>query len=351
MPPADERLRHLFIAGTARTFPFTTPNRGGRRRGPPVRDPEAHGQALARELARIAETQPDLADLRRTHRIEEVSGTPVTFALVLNPAFSLDSLEDKGAGIELLSFRPTGDDTSVAVVFVPEGKLTIFERKLEAYLDPERLTKKGMRHNQPLIDSIEQIRKTVLQDLWTDPLRDFPDDAGPIWWEVWIRNEAGADRFRSQAERLAIAVGGQALRFPDRTVVLVHATLGQMTLSVEILDSIAEVREARSLAVELLEMDARAEAERTSDLRGRTEPPPDDSPAVCLLDTGIDIGHLLLEPGLDPEDAHSYDEANWGVEDHQGHGTQMGGFALYGADLDRQLLSGEPVELRTGWSR
>jgi hypothetical protein len=65
--------------------------------------------------------------------LREVTGTPVTFALVLNPAFSLDSLEDKGAGIELLSFRLTGeDDRGVAVVFIPEGKLAVFERKLEA---------------------------------------------------------------------------------------------------------------------------------------------------------------------------------------------------------------------------
>jgi hypothetical protein len=186
-----------------------------------------------------------------------------------------------------------------------------------------------MRRNQPLIDSIERIRKTVLQDLWTDPLRDFPAGDSPIWWEVWIRNEAGADQFRFQAERLEIAVGRQTLRFPDRTVMLVRATLGQMMLSVEVLDSIAEVREAQSLAVELLEMDTREEAERVSDLRDRTKLPPGDSPAVCLLDTGIDVGHPLLESGLEHEDAHSYDEPNWGVDDHQGHGTQMGGFALY----------------------
>src|SRR5947199_158904 len=225
MPPADERLRHLFLAGTARTLPFTTPNRGGRRGGPPARDPESHGRALSRELARIAGAQPELAELRRDRDLEEVTGTPVTFELVLNPDFSLDKLEDKGAGIELLSFRSTGDDMGVAVVFVPEGKLAVFERKLEAYLDPDKLTKKGMRRNH--------------------------------------------------------------------------------------------------------------QADRASESRGRAEPPPGDSPAVCLLDPGIDVGHPLLEPGLDPEDAHSYDEANWGVDDHQGHGTQMGGFALYGADLDR----------------
>jgi hypothetical protein len=345
MPPADERLRHLFLAGTARTLPFTTPNRGGKHRGSLDRDPDRHGRALAAELSRIAEAQSELFDLRKSHQLEEVTGTPVTFELLLNPALSLDSLEDRRAGIELLSFRSTGEDTGVAVVFIPEGKLGVFEDKLKAYLDPERLTKKGKRYHQRLINSIDRIRRTVLQDLWTDPLREFPGE-DLIWWEVWVRNQAGVDRFRSHAERLEIQVGERSLRFPDRTVVLARATVEQMALSVDLLDSIAELREARSLALELLAMGAQEEVERTSELESRTESPPEDSPAVCLLDTGIDVGHPLLEPGLDSEDAHSYDEVNWGVDDHHGHGTEMGGFALYGGDLDHLLLSGEPVTLR-----
>ena len=346
MSPADERLRHLLLAGTARTLPFITRNRGGRRAGAPDRDPERHGQSLVAELAGIVGAQPELLDLRKSRQLGEATGTNVTFELVLNPLLSLDSLEDKRSGIELLSFQLTGEGNGLAVVFVPEGKLAVFERKLEDYLDPEKLTTKGLRSHQPLINSIERIRRTVLQDLWTDPLREFPSDEGSSWWEVWVRNQAGEERFRSHAERLEIIVGRQALRFPDRTVVLARATVEQMRLSVEILDSIAELREARSLAVELLGMDYRTEVERTSGLVSRTESAPEDSPAVCLLDTGIDVRHPLLEPGLEPADAHSYDEANWGVDDHQGHGTEMGGFALYGADLDRLLLSEEPVQLR-----
>ena len=341
MPPSDERLRHLFLTGTARILPFTTPNQGGRRGGPPTRDLNRHGQALVADLTRLVQAEPDRLDLRRTHGLEEATGTAVSFEVVLNPALSLESLEDKSAGIELLSFRrSTGEETGVAVVFVPDGKLAVFERKLQAYLDPER------HRHQNLINSIERIRRTVLQDLWTDPLREFPEDEGPIWWEVWVRNQAGVERFRLHAERLEIGVGEQSLRFPDRTVLLARATVAQMALSVELLDSIAELRQARSLAVELLGMDARTEVEHIDDLKDRTELPSEDSPAVCLLDTGIDVGHSLLEPGLVVEDAHSYDEANWGIDDHDGHGTQMGGFALYGGDLDRLLLSEETVHLR-----
>ncbi len=245
-----------------------------------------------------------LTELRKAHGLEGVSGASVTFELVLNPSLSLDSLEDKRAGIELLSFRPTGDDSVIAIVFVPDGQLAVFEKKLVAYLDSDKLTRKGKRRNETLVNSIERIRKTVLEDLWTDPLEPFPTGAEPVWWEVWVRQQAGVDRFRELSKRLEIQAGEKTLRFPDRTVVLARATTRQMALSAELLDSIAELREARSLAVELLDMDARTEADRVDDLADRTGWPTEDCPAVCLLDTGIDVGHRLLEPGLDAEDAH-----------------------------------------------
>jgi len=353
MPPVRPRLRHLFIAGTRQSFSFTTPNQGGRKGGPkyPQRDPEEHGSSLVSELSRIVGTQPRLLGLRQNHEVGEVTGSPVTFDLILNPDLSLDSLEDRTSGIELLSFRSTGKEAGVATVFVPEGRLEVFERKLRDYLNPEKITKKGLRRNQALIHSIERIRRTVLEDLWTDPVREFPGEE-PGWWEVWVRNQAGIDRFRSHAGRLGITTGRQILRFPDRTVVLAHATVGQMALSVELLDSVAELREARLARVaagtEFFGMDPQTVAERIESLANRTRSPLDGCPAVCLLDTGIEVSHPLLRPGLKSDDAHAYDEANWGVDDHHlhSHGTQMAGFALYGAELDLLLLSEEVVELQ-----
>ncbi len=79
------------------------------------------------------------------------------------------------------------------------------------------------------------------------------------------------------------------------------------------------------------------------DLRQRTQPPPTDSPSVCLLDTGVNAGHPLLQVAIEPSDVHSVDQA-WRVDDHDGHGTQMAGLALYG-DLTEALSSTFSVEL------
>jgi Subtilase family len=276
-----------------------------------------------------------------------VSGSYVTFELVLNPDLPLHSLEDLRAGVQLVALRKTAFPNGTATVFVPDGKLKIFERKLHDYLDPQKTTKGGSRKGTPLFNSIQGIRRTVLQDLWTDAIDSFPEGTEPLWWEVWLRAGMSAGVFRALAGRLGQNVGPQELRFPDRTVVLARATVDQMILSVDLLDAIAELRSARGLVFEFLELERRdGERERVSRLRDRIAPPAPGSPAVCVLDTGVDVGHPLLALALRPEKALAYNRS-WGADDHLGHGTEMAGLALFGAELDRLLLSDdEQVQLR-----
>jgi hypothetical protein len=278
--------------------------------------------------------------------LAEVAGSYVTFELVLNRDLSLDSFEDKRAGIERMAFQELEEGHGVLTVFVPEGRLGVFEKKLEEYLDPAKSVSNGKRAHEKLLNSVQLIRRTVLKDLWTDPVRDFPSETESIWWELWLRKGVGIDLIREQASRLGIKVGSQVLDFPDRNVILARASLEQMLLSVDLLDALAEIRSAQSLACEFLELSGKAEAERIAALRTRMEPSPANSPAVCILDTGVDYGHPLLEQAFRPGSVYSYNPDSWGVDDRNGHGTQMAGFALFGDQLEDCLLSEEHVEIR-----
>jgi len=67
------------------------------------------------------------------------------------------------------------------------------------------------------------------------------------------------------------------------------------------------------------------------DLSGRTVWPGADAPRVCLLDTGVNRAHVLIEPALAEEDLLTANP-DWVPSDNQAesHGTEMAGLALHG---------------------
>jgi hypothetical protein len=69
-------------------------------------------------------------------------------------------------------------------------------------------------------------------------------------------------------------------------------------------------------------------------------PPPPEAPTVCVIDSGIQEGHVLLEPAIDRDASHCFlpgrpaddvaDEVPPG-----GHGTRVAGAVLYGESIPR----------------
>ena len=109
-----------------------------------------------------------------------------------------------------------------------------------------------------------------------------------------------------------------------------------------VLNEIAELRLAKETADPFDSAGPREQAEWLQELLSRTEfPVGDDVPFVCLLDTGVNRGHALLEPVIAAEDLHSVDPA-WAVSDTQGHGTQMAGLTVAG-DLSEVLANSAPL--------
>lgn len=67
-------------------------------------------------------------------------------------------------------------------------------------------------------------------------------------------------------------------------------------------------------------------------------PPEQDSPAVCIIDSGLQEGHLLLEPAIDKETSHCFlpGIASTDVADYVangGHGTRIAGAVLYADNI------------------
>ncbi len=340
-----DRRPHIIVTDTAQAENFTSPQQGGGRPATISVDRARHGADLRRQLKKV---EADLA-ARRGRALPAGVEAPRGFYLEFEspPGFALklESLEYASAGIELVAARKV-DTRTFATVYVPQGKIAFFVKRVEAYLT-ENVKDTDKPKNRALVESIAMIRLAVAESFWTDGVDALPASNARSWWEVWLRGDDDAvlTRFREQAKVMGVTIGAKHLTFPERTVVLAEGSLDQFAASLDFLDTLAELRRVGDIGSFFTrQISAKEQAAWASELAARTKAPPKDAVAMCILDTGVNRGHALLTPVLAAKDMHAC-KPQWGVDDHNGHGTEMAGIAAYG-DLRAALASSGPLELR-----
>lgn len=338
-----ERYRHFFLLDS-HSQPEKYRGRGrGSARDVPPQDRVTHAKVLLDQLDIVRRAMESARREARAANDSE-AGLQVEFVSFPDVVLAVESL-DRASGIELRNVRTEAGVTH-ATVFVPAGKLDVFEKLIGEYLQ-RRIGKKGQPlDHQRLIDAIQEIRTATLRALWTDDEGLFPgSDEERIGWEIWLPRRAGPkadiERLRKHAPRLALAPG--YISFPDRAVILASGTPQDFKQSILTLNSISELRRAKETANFFDELPLQEQAEWLDELRSRVSysAPGPETPYICILDTGVNRGHPLLEPALSPRDLHSI-EPGWGVEDAEGHGTEMAGLALLG-DLTPLLEGNDPI--------
>jgi len=346
-----EQKPHLLVNETVTTQAYTRPRsgQGNNGFGLPPRNRQEHAQNLMAQLEAIQGQESGIVQEQKALGLNEGNGICIAFES--SPEFQLkfQGLEFQRSGIELCSIK-NDSEKDVATVFVPEGKLTHFLSRISAYRDedinvenPDRPTKPK---NKEFVESVSEIKLAALEALWTDEPQLFPVGTETIWWEVWLRKSSGPNYegfLRDHADQLGVLVSTESLHFIDRTVLLVHATSEQITSSIQLLGSMAEVRKAKETADFFTEMGAWEQRKWMDDAVERLTALPEGCPRVCLLDTGVTNGHPFLRPIAHDNDMHTY-RADWGTDDRYGHGTQMAGLSAYG-DMTEVLASSDPIEL------
>ncbi|MFA0279901.1 hypothetical protein AB4489_25875, partial [Vibrio sp. 10N.222.55.F8] len=84
---------------------------------------------------------------------------------------SVESLANATQGIDLHNVKTLSceDQTkTIATVFIPDGKLTVFEKKLEDYVNYKKNRHGKPLDNQKLIDAIQAIHTASFQSVWSD---------------------------------------------------------------------------------------------------------------------------------------------------------------------------------------
>jgi hypothetical protein len=339
-----ERYKHIFLPGPTRTQGFTNPRRGGVSPRIPDRDRGQHSDYL---LQRLAETWAEVEERQAVVHVER-HGAYIEF--VGEPGFDLvvQSLEALRSGIRLQNVRTEGEGESertFATVYVPHKKRGHFLKKIESYAtEVDKRSKKPKNAN--LINSISDIRLAVLESFWpTEEKSLIPADA-PEWVEVWLSTdqEEPLTSFEELLRMLKLQSSEGSLKFPERSVKLIRADRTQLNQVIDASDDIAEFRLAKEVATFYIVLENREQMDLVRKLLNRCSFDSSTGVSICILDSGVNNGHPLIKPVLADDDLHSVRE-DWGVSDHNGHGTLMAGAAAYG---DLMSLLNEGDQLRIG---
>lgn len=349
----QERLPHIFLINPAERTDYTSRSSFGSGANIPHRNRRQHSQTLIRKFQSIWAAEQENRTQRTVLTLPTRHGMYLEFRSQAGHDLITKSLDDMRSknGARLLNIRTVGEEDAeetIATVYIPSGKENHFLKKIEKYA-----TKIDKRSNKPmnfkLVNSIEDVRLAMLESFWQDPIELMPDTTAK-WCEIWLRTGITAEQSREVVEsftalcrELRIEIQEDNLFFPERAVVLVKANKEALANLKDSSDNIAEFRLAKETARFWVELPPSEQAQWVEELQSRLRVNQDANVAVTILDTGVNNGHELLSSVLTDDDCHSHKEG-WGTEDHNGHGTNMAGLAVYG-DLQKQLDHSGPIEI------
>ncbi len=333
---------------------------GGEKRIPSFRDRQSHSSGLKQKLAQAwADTQSEQVVHHTTRKGVYLEFKGETgFDLVTKSLEEMKSKKVRLLNVRKESSKPAQfsydtrpeDITTFATVFVDNEKKELFFNKIEQYAGQE--TASGKPRHSDLINSISDIRKAdAIESFWLDDKALIPKDE-PGWCEVWLRAQFDenispseiVDRFDKLIQELEIQSKSGFIRFPERIVKVILVNQSQLEKLALYSDDIAEYRHAKETAGFWTEMKNVHQAEWTDDLQDRIKVDFDSDTSVCILDTGVNNGHPLLNPLLSDDDCQTVNP-EWGTHAHHRHGTLMAGVAAFG-DLAACLAGQSTVEIK-----
>jgi hypothetical protein len=364
---ADQAKRsHIIIDGFSKTENYKYPKDIVVKFPKANRNRALHGKRILSELEKI-KTQFQLESEVELHEnIIREDAIYVEFTSDWGYKLKFEQLHDNSNNpkYQILNIREENnpdDETKqryTVVMMLTKGGISHFIKKVNLYLNENTTDKKGNITDIPqandLIANIENIQYATLKAFWTDSgCFAFPDEEESVWWEVWFRkSNKNEDIVIQQLDGIGAQIGQSKLIFAEHIVRLVKATATQLSKSVMLLDNLAELRKPQETN-DFITHPSIQDSDKLSwmnDLSKRTELKLDEnSVLICLLDSGVNNAHPLLNKVLPDSNLYAWKDA-WGkldTESNGGHGTGMAGLALYG-DLTDALAHNHQIHILHG---
>ena len=347
---AENNLSHIFLRDSKSAIPFS-PSSGGGPPNIPQRDRKIHSEYLTKRFELVWKEQIEDKNKRIAASIPTKDGFYIQFKGKAGCDLVTKSLENIKKGIRLLNVKtsqqPEGEET-YATVYIPNGQTDYFVKKIRDYADPSKTTETGNYKNQPLVNSIEDVLiASQLESFWQDSNDLIPSEMD-VWCEAWllypesIKRGDVISKFFNICKTINIEFKKESLHFPERLIVLIKANREKLKELIERCDNIAELRKAQDTASFWTSQTNEEQLEWVKDLITRLNII-DSIIVISILDSGVNNGHLLLQPVLSDEDCHSYN-SEWGIHDNDEHGTLLSGIAAYD-NLIEKLVSSLPVDI------
>lgn len=269
----------------------------------------------------------------------------------VNERLKKDSLDVDGLTLLRVAKAPGPDGAQEhATVFAQIEGIEKLRKKVEQFRTEDTPDRKkdheivpGRPKNADLVQSVAAIAEAELRALWRSPLGKFPGADLATVWEVWLEPQQ-TEKFAKEAPDYGVTVGRDRLEFPEDIVLIVKSDLNQLTQAVRRLGGVRALAAPTITADFFDSLEVTEQAQWVDELAGRTTYTDNPDPGyVTLLDTGVSRAHPLIQPALSLDDQHAANPA-WGLEDVRGHGTEMGGLALFG-DLTPKLHQANPVSV------
>ena len=334
---------HLLVPWPSRTLVPKAP----RSRGGSGGDAVNRSGSRTQHAARLAQ---ELTSVQQIAYTADVSVPPTLradgFAVRIEaaPGHELQTASLDKSGLSLMTVRPpTETQPQDAVVWVPDGAVPALLRKIDQFT--ENNVRTGRPKNNALVANIEQIEQATIKSLWQEE-EPLPEPETEAWWELWLDPTLTDTDQVATLRSLVETHGWQML---PRTINIGHFRVAQVNATAHDLARIlrtnacpSEIRKP-TFAEDFHSRDLRPlHSDFVHDLRDRVRPAAPGAPTVTLLDTGIDQEHPLLRATIIGAHSIIIDES---PDDNTGHGTQMGGLALFGDTLVQALDSASTVQL------
>ena len=335
-------LRPIFINQQyRRNIRFTSPKKVIIPENLPNRNSQEHGNRLFRSLETILNFQSE--NFTENHSLN--NGVYLDIVATENYELNMKSLEDIRKNIRIANIRD--DNLAQVTLYLPLDKKDFLLNKIQKYASPTTNSAKPKHNN--LIAIIEDIKIATISSFWNGKEDKIPNET-KVWCEVWLINnknihdENVISNFKRVAESHNIEIKIESnIKFPERIITLAKLNAKDILNLINSYQYLAEIRPYAIPNIAYTSMKYTDQKEWVNELKDRVIVNHDSSVSVCILDTGVNNTHPLLENILEDEDKHTF-ETSWGVDDHNSHGTEMSGIAAYG-NLNEYLTTTANVEL------